>query len=59
MNEILKIIRNLKAGKKVIIAEKMKRYAMMGLLEAYGVHVVQDGAFISIQQQDVLEEEKS
>lgn len=56
MNEILKIIRNLKAGKNVIIADRDKRYAMMGMLETFGVKVIQDGTFIKLA---VLEEKKA
>ncbi|AIQ19552.1 hypothetical protein H70357_24685 [Paenibacillus sp. FSL H7-0357] len=51
MNQLLTILKKLKAGKRVLIKDQAQRYAILGALNAFQVKTYVDGLFVQIEWQ--------
>lgn len=56
MNQLLAILKKLKAGKRVMIKDQAQRYAIAGALNAFQIKTYVDGMFVQTERQTEQEE---
>ncbi|MEK3673575.1 hypothetical protein [Paenibacillus sp. FSL R10-2771] len=51
MNQLLTILKKLKAGKRVMIKDQVQRHAILGVLNAYQIKTYVSGIFVQTEWQ--------